>query len=111
MNRLLGRLKLWQKIVVIICTFTLPLGVLGIFVFQGYDKDINFARFEKWGNQYQRPLEELLELLPQHQSLLARYLGSEKQIKADVLGKAAQLDKAFENLEAVDAKLGATLQF
>src|SRR5213075_445273 len=105
MNRILSRLKLWQKIVVIICTFTLPLGVLGVFVFQGYQKDISFAQFEKWGNEYQRPLEELLDLLPQHQSLLARFLGTEKQLKPDLASKASQIDKAFESLGAVDAKL------
>ena len=111
MNKILGRLKLWQKIVVIICTFTLPFGVLGVFVFQGYQKDIGFAQLEKCGNEYQRPLEELLELLPQHQVLLTRYLGSEKELKSELAGKAAQLDKAFDHLEAVDAKLGAALQF
>src|SRR4051812_46469285 len=111
MNRLLSRLKLWQKIVVIICTFTLPLGVLAVFVFQGYHKDINFAQFEKYGNEYQRPLEAVLELLPQHQSLATRYLAGDKQLKPDFAAKAAQIDKAFETLEAVDGKLGATLQF
>jgi len=111
MNRILSRLKLWQKIIVIICTFTLPLGVLVVFVFQGYQKDINFARWEKWGNEYQRSLEELLDLLPQHHSLLTRYLGNERELKPDVASKAAQIDRAFENLEAVDAKLGSALQF
>src|SRR5438105_2558226 len=105
MNKLLSRLKLWQKIVVIICTFTLPLGVLGVFVFQGYQKDISFARLEKCGNEYQRPLEDLLELLPQHQALLGRYLGGEKEAKGSIASKAAQVDKAFEDLEAVDGKL------
>ena len=58
MNRILSRLKLWQKIVVIIATFTLPLGVLGVFVFQGYHQDIHFAQMERYGNEYQRPLED-----------------------------------------------------
>src|ERR1043166_9242071 len=111
MNKTLSRLKLWQKIVLIICTFTLPLGVLGVFVFQGYQKDIKLAQWEKWGNEYQRPLEQLLELLPQHQSLVARDLAGGKGLKTDLANKAAQIDKAFETLETVDAKLGVALQF
>src|SRR3954468_24747025 len=96
MNKILSRLKLWQKIVLIICTFTLPLGVLGVFVFQGYQKDIDFARSEKNGNEYQRPLEQLLQLLPEHESLLSRYLSGEKPLKAELSAKGAQIEKAFE---------------
>src|SRR5437588_9806159 len=84
MNKLLGWLKLWQKIVVIICTFALPLAVLGVFVFKGYQKDISFAQLEKCGNEYQHPLEELLELLPQHQALLGRYLGGDKETRSEL---------------------------
>ena len=111
MNRLLSRLKLWQKIVVIICTFTLPLGVLGVFVFHGYHRDIQFAQMEKYGNEYQRPLEDLLDAIPQHQSLCSRFIAGDKQLKSDISSKAAQIDKAFEALESVDAKIGLILQF
>ena len=96
---------------VIICTFTLPLGVLAVLVFQGYHKDIDFAWRETCGNEYQRPLEVLLELLPQHQGLVARHTGGEKSVQSEITGKAAQIDQAFEALERVDAKLGVTLQF
>ncbi len=111
MNRILSRLKLWQKIVVIICTFTLPMSVLGVFVFQGYHQDIHFAQMERYGNEYQRPLEELLEAFPHHQTLLGRYIAGEKQLKNEIASKAGQIDKAFEALESVDGKLGVTLQF
>ena len=79
--------------------------------FQSTQKDIHFAQMERYGNEYQRPLEELLETLPQHQSLLARYIAGEKQLKNEIATKAGQIDKAFEALESVDAKLGTTLQF
>src|SRR5436309_15503475 len=99
MNRLLSRLKLWQKIVVIICTFTLPLGILGVFVFQGYHKDMQFAQMEKYGNEYQRPLEDLLASIAQHQSLCSEFLAGDKQVNSDISSKAAQIDKDFEALK------------
>ena len=39
------------------------------------NENIRFAQMEKKGNEYQRPLEELLELIPQHRALAQRAFG------------------------------------
>src|SRR5579862_3846368 len=111
MNKLFSKLSLGQRIILTICVFALPLAVLGAFVYQGFNKDVQFAAKEKLGNEYQRPLEELLKTIPQHQLLARRYLGGDKQIAGELLAKQAEVDKAFVALEAVQARLGVTLQF
>ena len=49
MTRLLRNLRLWQKIVLIIASFVLPVGVLAFFTFQSFEENINITRLEKDG--------------------------------------------------------------
>src|SRR5690242_6445665 len=111
MMNLLKKLTLGQRITLTICTFTLPVIVLGVICYRQIDKDIQFGEMEKRGNQYQRPLEQLLALIPQHQLLAHRYLSGEKQLAGELSLKQTEIDKAFESLQAVHARLGVILQF
>ena len=66
---------------------------------------------EKYGNEYQRPLQLLLERFSQHDKLTQQYLAGDKQLRAEILNKQQEIDRAFELLEAVNEKLGTVLQF
>jgi len=109
--KLFKRMKLWQKIALTIGAFAVPLAFLAVYLYRGYDKDIKFAQWEKYGNEYQRPLEQLLQRLPEHQLLARRYLAGEKGLAAALAGKQAEVDAALTALEAVDARIGEKLQF
>lgn len=109
--KLLPRLKLWPKILITLCVFAVPLAVLAVYVHRVLDKDIKFAQWELYGNQYQRPLEQLLQRLPEHQLLTGRYLAGEKDLGGALTAKQAEVDAALSALEAVDGKLGEKLQF
>ena len=89
------KIKLWQKIVLSICAFAVPLAALTFFLFRNYDHDIHFTQMELYGNEYQRPLEQLLKTVPQHQFLAARYLQGDKSLGGDLSLKAGDpvLDK------------------
>ena len=63
------RLKVSQKLMLICIFFVMPDSLMLYFFITGINANIRFAQLEKKGNEYQRPLEELLELIPQHGEL------------------------------------------
>jgi PAS domain S-box-containing protein len=112
MKRWFHNLKVAQKLMLISIFFVMPDGVMLYLFITGINANIDFARMEEKGNAYQRPLEELLELIPQHRLLAQRVLGGDRQsMQEEISRKQAQIDTAFDALEAVDARIGADLQF
>ena len=73
------KLKVSQKLMLISIFFVLPDSVMLYLFITAINDNIEFARMEQKGNVYQRPLEELLELFPQHRQ--ARGAGAERQIR------------------------------
>jgi signal transduction histidine kinase len=111
MRRWFARLKVSQKLMLICIFFVMPDSLMLYFFITGINANIHFAQLEKMGNEYQRPLEELLELIPQHGALALKAIAGEPQFVEQLAKKQAQIDGAFDALEAVDARLGAKLQF
>ena len=104
-------LKLAHKIILMIAAFAVPLVVVSIyFVTKGLNKDIAFADQELAGNEYLRPLITLLDAIPQHQSLAAR-TSEDPLVQEALAARQLQIEKAFGELEVVQAKHGARLQF
>jgi PAS domain S-box-containing protein len=111
MRKWFGNLKVSQKLMLISIFFVMPDSVMLYLFITGINENIQFARMEKKGNEYQRPLEELLELFPEHGRLAEHLLRKENPAPADVARKQAQIDEAFDTLERVDERIGAELQF
>ena len=109
MKNLMKRLDIQARLTLISISFSLPIAVLLVLMVRGINEDIQFARWETYGNVYQRPLEELVELLPQHQ-LLARGAGNGDE-GASLSTVQSRIDQTFGELEAVQARLGQALQF
>jgi PAS domain S-box-containing protein len=105
------RLTVAQKLTLISIFFVMPDSVMLYLFVTGINANIRFTRWEKKGNEYQRPLEELLELLPQHCLLAQRAARGDQQVVEPLLRKQAKIDVAFTALEATDARIGADLQF
>jgi PAS domain S-box-containing protein len=111
MKRWFNRLKVSQKLMLICIFFVMPDSLMLYFFITGINANIRFAQLEQKGNEYQRPLEELLELIPQHGALAQTAAAGEPSSQEQLARKQAQIDAAFGALEAVDARLGAELQF
>jgi signal transduction histidine kinase len=111
MKKWFNQLKVSQKLMLICVFFVMPDSLMLYFFITGINANIRFAQLEKEGNEYQRPLEELLELIPQHGALALDAAGGEPQFLEQLAKKQAQIDAAFRALEAVDARLGDELQF
>jgi methyl-accepting chemotaxis protein len=103
-------MKLSYRLTLFTVILTIPVVAL-LYRIDSGTKDIEFAQSEKNGNEYQRPLEELLEGIPRHHMLARRHLREGKNLKEALNQVQGQIDKAFNNLEAVQGKLGQALQF
>jgi len=104
-------LKVAQKLALISIFFVMPDSVMLYLFITAINDNIDVARLEQKGNQYQRPLEELLEFFPQHQLLAQRMLEGDPAAGLQADSKAAQIDDSFRKLEAVNARIGEELQF
>jgi hypothetical protein len=67
-------LKVAQKLALISIFFVMPDSVMLYLFITGINANIEFARLEQKGIEYQRPLETLLELIPEHRLLVQRTL-------------------------------------
>ena len=111
MTKLLNKLKLWQKLALIISSFALPIGVLAFFTFQAFQDDIQLARQELSGDGFNRPLTELLHDIAAHQLLLQRYYSGEKQLESEIIARQTKIDSTFGALEQAQRRFGAQLLF
>jgi hypothetical protein len=102
-------LKVVQKLVLVSIFFMMPDSIMLYLFITGINENIHFARLEQIGNQYQRPLERLLEDFSQYR-LLSRQ--SRKKVwRQQVADQQAEIDAAFDDLTLVDSRVGAALQF
>ncbi len=69
----------------------------------GINETIAFAKWETFGNAYQRPLEQLLDAIPR------RYFAARTHPE-EVKAIDAEIDQAFSDLAAVQEKFGSALQ-
>ncbi len=111
MKTMFRETKLWKKIALAMAVFAVPLALLTPLTFQAFNKDIDFAKQEARGNEYQRALELLLESLPQHGLIAQRYLAGEKPALDELMAKQADVNRGFELLKQVQASLGEALLF
>jgi methyl-accepting chemotaxis protein len=74
---------------------------------KGANKDIDFARLERLGNEVQAPLERLLEALPKHHAAV-RAAPADPARLADA---ERATDRAFDDVAAALARAGEQLQF
>ncbi len=105
------RITISHKLTIISLAFSLPIAVLLYFFVSTINADIQFASLEAMGNEYQRPLEKLLDHLGQHQLMVMRQKAGQPSVDAALRGESEAINRAFDDLAAVDQKRGTVLQF
>ncbi len=105
--------KIWHRIMIVAVTGVVPLAAIALFVIgTSITKDIRFGRQELRGNAFQRSLETLLELLPQHEALARKTLGGDADAKAQMAQNEQKIDGALDAVAHVyNGDLGRALQF
>ncbi len=111
MSKWYKNLKVSQKLMLISICFLAPNSLMfGLFI-TSINNNIEFARMEKKGLEYQRPLEELLDLIPQHQRLAQHANPGDPQSTEQLAAKQSQIEAAFDRLTVVNDLHGVALQF
>jgi PAS domain S-box-containing protein len=105
------RLRVSRKLMLISVAFMIPDSILLTLFLLDINSDIHFAESEQLGNEYQRPLERLLQYLPQHR-VLTRDLGvGLDPTNAGLLSVQRRVDDAFAEAATIDARIGTKLRF
>lgn len=102
---MLKKMKIGQRLAFEALAFSLPIVVLLFLMTSGINHDIRFSELEIRGNEYQQPLERLLESLSRLRVLASAADGSERW-----LDSGAMIDKNFDALREIQGRLGADLQ-
>ena len=88
-------LKVSEKLGLISIFFIMPDSVMLYLFITGINANLQFASLEKMGNTYQRPLEVLLELIPEHEFLAERALADGTGASVELTQKEVEIDTAF----------------
>jgi methyl-accepting chemotaxis protein len=100
------------KLVLISLLFVIPMGEMFRHMMENINKNvIDFARQELRGNEFQRPLEDILDAVQRHQLAVQRRADGDPAAASQITQFAAQADRAFDALAAVNARHGAALEF
>lgn len=111
MKHFLRNTTVSRRLALISISFTLLTGFLAWLIVSNINVNIRFAQWELYGNQYQRPLVKLLELLPKHRDLVRRIELGETEARDQLPALQANVDEAFTALSSVQQRLGDALQF
>src|SRR5437899_3168499 len=111
MKKWFNKLKVSQKLMLISVFFVMPDSLMLYLFITGINENIRFAQMEKKGNEYQRPLEALLKLIPEHRLIAQRFVAGQKWVPDQLAQKQAEIEAALDALTGVDARLGGELQF
>ncbi len=91
--------------------YALPIMVLMTLMYQAKTKDIDFGRWEIFGNIYQKPLMGLLEQVSEHKILAQRALHGDSASRAALTEVETKITQSFDQLMKVQAEYGDALQF
>jgi len=108
-----SELKLWQRLLLVALTGTVPLFIVAVALINAsYSGGIDSARQEKRGNAFQRPLEQLLDLVPRYQAAARQAVGGDSVALSQLAELRQQMDQAMNSLAVeYDGALGRALKF
>ncbi len=106
----LSRLKLWQKLCVLVVAMAIPTVLLGIFYLSGANSQVALARDEIEGARYAQGVGAVLAAVADHRSRLFVVVSGDASHKDDVLAAEADAGKLISEVDASDARVGAKLK-
>lgn len=107
---LMNRLKYLQKFLLIAVLFALPAGLTMYMLISNIDKEINFAKNERLGIEYNNGIRKLMEHLQQHRGMTSASLNGDATFQVLLLNKEAEIVEDIRNIDRLNLKLGAYLK-
>src|SRR5258706_950540 len=107
---LMNSLKYPQKFLLIGILLLLPFAVVMRAYLLQVNESIDFSAKERLGLQYVEPVQQLLLQTEQHGALVVAKLSNDTSLDAVFSANEADIDKTIASIDAVDQRLGTTLQ-
>ena len=100
MNKLVSRLKLWQKFTLVCSIALLLAGGVSLLLMQRYDQDMRMVQSELSGLEPIRDVVSLVKFTQQHRGLSAGLLAGNAQLQADQQAKQVEVSQALKRASA-----------
>jgi methyl-accepting chemotaxis protein len=107
--KLLGRLVLWQKLLLVVVALLVPSALLAVFYLKNANETVRMAHAEQEGGRYTRAIDTFLYEVIRHRAMANVVLNGDGANKSPVLESQAAVAKAIAAMDAVDAELGKEL--
>jgi methyl-accepting chemotaxis protein len=103
----LNRLKLWQKLALLVVAMAVPTALLGVFYLSGANAQVALASDEIEGARYVQSVGAVLAEATNHRGRLFALLTGDSARRDDVTSSDAEMDKLIAAVDVSDAKVGA----
>jgi methyl-accepting chemotaxis protein len=110
MMKFLGRLKLSQKLALLVAVLLLPMAVVGTLYVQEANGDVQRLESELAGSDYLRALGDVADDLSLHRGRVNVMLSGDSSRRAAVLQAQAQLEQHAAGVDKLDAQYGAEFE-
>jgi methyl-accepting chemotaxis protein len=107
--QLLNRLKLWQKLALLVAAMALPTTLLGVFYLSAANSEVAQARNELAGADYAHQVGALLADVANHRSLLFAVLTGDTSRRGELVSAEAAIDKVIAGIDASDSAVETRL--
>jgi len=108
--KFLGRLKLWQKLAVLVAAMAVPTALLGYFFISSTGQAVHQARSQLDGARYLQPLGAVLAEVVNHRGIANAVLNGETARRDALLDSQSKIDRHIAAVDAIDAELGARFE-
>jgi methyl-accepting chemotaxis protein len=107
--QLLNRLKLWQKLALLVAAMAVPTALLGVFYLGAANSEVSQARNELAGADYAHQIGAVLADVANHRSLLFAVLTGDASRRNELNASEAEIDKLMSDIDANDSATGSRL--
>ena len=108
--KLLGRLKLWQKLAVLVAGLLIPTILAGAFYFHTVTDNVRLARAELDGARYLQPLGAVLAETFTHRGSAHALLNGDTSQKQVLASSESRMDELLSAVDKADSELDAQFQ-
>ena len=107
--QLLNRLKLWQKLALLVAAMAVPTALLGVFYLSAANSEVTQARGELAGAGYAHQVGAVLADIANHRSILFAVLTGDTVRRYELTASELAIDKEMADIDRNDSVTGSRL--